>query len=164
MVNYSGKGYRPSGQTSQVLDSVVSGTTPPPFGSPSPRGEEFLRDSPTAEKLFAFDEATRGEGRVNVTPVFGLESFVEGNENPTSFFHQEIGEYQVMGQLWNSYIVLQSQDALYYIDQHALAERIAFEEMKREENLNSEALLQPLKFEITQIPNLSEKIEELNQL
>jgi DNA mismatch repair ATPase MutL len=66
--------------------------------------------------------------------------------------------------LWNSYIVLQSQDALYYIDQHALAERISFETMKKEQNLKSELLLQPLKFEITQIPNLETKIEELNQL
>ncbi|MDR0370103.1 MAG: hypothetical protein LBH96_06525 [Candidatus Peribacteria bacterium] len=66
--------------------------------------------------------------------------------------------------MWNSYIVLQSQDALYYIDQHALAERISFETMKKEQNLKSELLLQPLKFEITQIPNLETKIEELNQL
>jgi hypothetical protein len=36
--------------------------------------------------------------------------------------------------------------------------------MKKEQNLNSEPLLQPLKYEITNVPNLSEKIEELNQL
>jgi hypothetical protein len=36
--------------------------------------------------------------------------------------------------------------------------------MKKETNLTSELLLQPLKFDITQIANLSEKIEELNQL
>jgi DNA mismatch repair ATPase MutL len=70
----------------------------------------------------------------------------------------------VLGQLWNSYIVLQSQDAVYYVDQHALAERIAYETMKKEQNLTAEVLLQPLKFEITQIPNLEGKIKELNQL
>jgi hypothetical protein len=36
--------------------------------------------------------------------------------------------------------------------------------MKKEENLNPEPLLQPLKYEITNIPNLPEKVEELNQL
>jgi hypothetical protein len=36
--------------------------------------------------------------------------------------------------------------------------------MKKEQNLNPEVLLQPLKYEITNIPNLPEKIEELNQL
>ncbi|GHV28583.1 hypothetical protein FACS1894176_11170 [Bacteroidia bacterium] len=70
----------------------------------------------------------------------------------------------MLGQLRNSYIVLQSQEALYYIDQHALAERIAYETMKKETDLRGEVLLQPLKFEITQIANLAEKIEELNQL
>jgi hypothetical protein len=36
--------------------------------------------------------------------------------------------------------------------------------MKKEQNLTQESLLQPLKYEITNVPNLSEKIEELNQL
>ena len=35
---------------------------------------------------------------------------------------------------------------------------------KIEKDLSSEPLLQPLKFEITQVANLEEKIEELNQL
>ncbi|GHV23518.1 hypothetical protein FACS189428_7120 [Clostridia bacterium] len=45
-----------------------------------------------------------------------------------------------------------------------MAERIAYETMKKETDLRGEVLLQPLKFEITQIANLAEKIEELNQL
>jgi hypothetical protein len=36
--------------------------------------------------------------------------------------------------------------------------------MKKEQDLNPEPLLQPLKYEITNVPNLPEKIEELNQL
>jgi hypothetical protein len=36
--------------------------------------------------------------------------------------------------------------------------------MKKEQNLNPELLLQPLKYEITNVPNLQEKIKELNQL
>jgi DNA mismatch repair ATPase MutL len=78
-----------------------------------------------------------------------------------------VGTYQIIGQLRNSYIVLQSQEAFYYIDQHALAERIAYETMKSldvSKGHSGEILLQPLKFEITHIPNLPEKIEELNQL
>jgi hypothetical protein len=45
-----------------------------------------------------------------------------------------------------------------------LAERISFEKMKLSQDHSPETLLQPLKFEITQIPNLEEKIEELNGL
>jgi hypothetical protein len=62
------------------------------------------------------------------------------------------------------YIALQADTALYLIDQHALAERIAFEKMKTSQDLTSESLLQPLKFEVTQIVHLEQKIEELNQL
>lgn len=44
--------------------------------------------------------------------------------------NEEIGDYKVIGQLRNMYILLESKDALYYIDQHALAERILFEKIK----------------------------------
>lgn len=100
-----------------------------------------------------------GEGQISQ-----FSSFDEGQQQEQFYFHADIGEYQILGQAWNSYIVLQADTAIYWIDQHALAERIAFEKMKKSENLNPENLLQPLKFEITQIPNLEEKIEELNQL
>jgi len=40
-------------------------------------------------------------------------------------------QYTVLGQLWNMYIILQAEDGLYLIDQHALAERIAFEKLKK---------------------------------
>lgn len=62
------------------------------------------------------------------------------------------------------YIALQADTALYLIDQHALAERIAFEKMKISQELAPETLLQPLKFEVSQIAGLEGKIEELNQL
>jgi DNA mismatch repair protein MutL len=43
---------------------------------------------------------------------------------------KEIGEYKIIGQIWNVYIIVESTDAIYYIDQHALAERILFEKIK----------------------------------
>ena len=39
-------------------------------------------------------------------------------------------EVQVVGQLRQSYILAESTTGMYLIDQHALAERIAFETMK----------------------------------
>ena len=48
-------------------------------------------------------------------------------EEAKIYSNSSIWDYQIVWQLWNSYIVLQSNDAIYYIDQHALAERIAFE-------------------------------------
>lgn len=81
---------------------------------------------------------------------------------------KEIGEYKVIGQLWNSYIILESVDALYYIDQHALAERILFEKIraipKQADWSDSEILLQPIIIEIASIPNLDQKLDEINAL
>lgn len=147
--NYQSKTYCPSEQNSQVLDQVISSFW-----------ENLSSSTPKAEQLFSFDQATAS----GVKSLVGLHTLVEENGNPTAFFHPEVGEYWVLWQLWNSYIILQSQDAIYYVDQHALAERLAFESMKKEQSLNSEVLLQPLKFHITQVPHLEEKIEELNSL
>lgn len=98
------------------------------------------------------------------TGISQLGSFDQAEQQEQSYFHQDLGTYQILGQLWNAYIALQADTALYLIDQHALAERIAFEKMKRSQDHSPENLLQPLKFEVSQILNLSEKIEELNQL
>jgi len=85
-------------------------------------------------------------------------------EEAKIYSNSSIWDYQIVWQLWNSYIVLQSNDAIYYIDQHALAERIAFENMKKTTNLKKELLLQPVKFNVTDIPDLQEKIAQLNEL
>jgi DNA mismatch repair protein MutL len=131
--------------------SQGSSFAPTTTGTPSPH-------LPSVEQLFEQSEISPSK----VSQIFGLESL--NREQAQSFFHSEIGTYQIIGQLRNSYIVLQSSEALYYIDQHALAERIAYETMKKEQKLTAEILLQPLKFEITRIPNLPDKIAELNQL
>jgi len=142
-------------QSSAVLDQIVSDSweiqqTPPP----------------TSEQVKLFDEAIKTTNITNnsTQSLFWLDSLQNERNEWNRFFNKEIWEYKIIWQIWNSYIVIESQDALYYIDQHALAERIAFETMKKEENLNPEPLLQPLKYEITNVPNLPEKIEELNQL
>lgn len=106
----------------------------------------------------------------------GIWTFGSEGDSPivNEIFHNnEIWTYQIVGQLWNSYIILQANDALYYVDQHALAERIAFEKMKKTyqvENkddtswLQPEPLLNPIKYEVSNLPNLEEKINELNTL
>lgn len=141
-------------ENSELLDQIVSNFW-----------ENQQTNSPTSEQVKLFDEAIKNSNITNsaTQSLFWLNSLNEWSE-PHRFFNEEIWEYKIIWQLWNSYIIIESQDALYYIDQHALAERIAFETMKKEQNLNPEPLLQPLKYEITNIPNLPEKIEELNQI
>lgn len=82
--------------------------------------------------------------------------------------NEMIGEHKIIGQLWDSYIIVQGDDGIYYVDQHALAERIAFEKMKKdltlESNLKPDILLQPLLLEIPQRADIDEKIRQINEL
>jgi DNA mismatch repair protein MutL len=73
--------------------------------------------------------------------------------------------YHIVGQLWDSYIVLQSSDGLYYIDQHALAERILFEQLKKKlisDKLKPTPLLQPITFQVGRDQIIEDKIEKIN--
>jgi len=79
----------------------------------------------------------------------------------------QLGHYHIVWQLWDMYIVVQGQDSLYYIDQHALAERIVFEKLRKAakgEQLIPEPLLQPIILEIAQRADLEEKFEQLKKL
>ena len=152
---YYNQNYWIKKDNSELLDKIVTDF-----------GDNQQLNSPTSEQVKLFDEAikTTNITNNNTQSLFWLNSITNEWIEPNRFFNEEIWEYKIIWQIRNSYIVIESIDALYYIDQHALAERIAFETMKKEQNLNPEALLQPLKYEITNVPNLPEKIEELNNL
>lgn len=81
--------------------------------------------------------------------------------------NNQLGHYHIVWQLWDMYIVVQGQESLYYIDQHALAERIAFEKLRKAakiEQLIPESLLQPIVLEVAQRADLEEKFEQLKSL
>jgi DNA mismatch repair ATPase MutL len=71
-----------------------------------------------------------GETKTFMTQASVTQATMFSSNEQEQLRDKEIGEYKVIGQLWNSYILLESVDALYYIDQHALAERILFEKIK----------------------------------
>ena len=96
-----------------------------------------------------------------VSSPSSLFSASDDQEN-TALWH-----YHIVGQLWDMYIVIQWEEHVYYIDQHALAERIAFEKLKkeaREQHLVSEPLLQPLTFVLAQRPDFDTKFATLQTL
>ncbi len=115
-----------------------------------------------------------------VSSMFGVQDFgnlIQPSVTQATMFvpsqqeqlrDEEIGDYKVVGQLWNSYIILESADALYYIDQHALAERILFEKIKISAKIadapSSEILLQPITIQVASIPDLDQKLDEINIL
>lgn len=108
-----------------------------------------------------------GENQIAMTQATVTQATMFSSNEQEQLRDKEIGEYKVIGQLWNAYILLESSDALYYIDQHALAERILFEKIKavpKADWASSEILLQPIIIEIASIPNLDQKLDEINAL
>jgi DNA mismatch repair protein MutL len=53
---------------------------------------------------------------------------------------------RILGQLRDMYILLEDNDFFYFVDQHALAERIAYERMKiyDSSHVTTHTLLQPV--------------------
>lgn len=75
--------------------------------------------------------------------------------------------YKVVGQIRDSYIIVQHEQGLRYIDQHALAERIAFEKLKKniaDREYSPTTLLAPLSIQIPHHIDSSLVCEYLNDL
>jgi DNA mismatch repair ATPase MutL len=59
-----------------------------------------------------------------------VTSRVAGEQTVSLVMEQE--SVQIVGQMRDSYIVLEGVSGVYRVDQHALAERITFEKMRKE--------------------------------
>jgi DNA mismatch repair protein MutL len=72
----------------------------------------------------------------------------------------------VRGQLWDMYLILESHDQLYLVDQHAFAERIAYEKMKylyhRDKN-KKEVVVNPVVIELARHIDQT-RLDELDEL
>lgn len=93
----------------------------------------------------------------SLTPLFSPDtnnlSFKESFSHVQEKIPSETGLRggKIIGQLRDSYIILQHNTGIQYIDQHALAERIAFEKMKKEitdGQYSSSTLLHPISIQI----------------
>jgi DNA mismatch repair protein MutL len=89
--------------------------------------------------------------------------FEEGEEKPM------IGAWRLIGQIHNSYLLIEAPSAVLIIDQHAAAERILYERFKKEfasSNIKSQKLLLPLTLELShrEIEILNQSLEFLKNL
>ncbi|UFX82588.1 DNA mismatch repair endonuclease MutL [Candidatus Absconditicoccus praedator] len=92
--------------------------------------------------------------------VYSKPNIIENQEN-------NIGDMKVIGQIWDSYIIVQLENELYLVDQHAVAERITFEKMKndmQENKLNPEIIMHPISIDIPQNLDIHPQIEKLNNI
>jgi len=57
---------------------------------------------------------------------------------------EELPEFRVVGEAFNTYILIEMENALYMIDKHAAHERMNFEALKKSTVIHSQALLSPV--------------------
>jgi DNA mismatch repair protein MutL len=101
--------------------------------------------------LYDVAASTRKESRFEVCskPSDKVE-FAESTPDAKSLF---FGELEVIGRLWLEYLLCQRESEFYIIDQHAAAERIAFEKLKKDyyydRRIPSQMLLLPQQVEFS---------------
>ena len=127
-----------SGQRKERIQQAMSGF----FSKPA---------SAQHQRKFSFSNAGRGESLPQMpqssaaTALPDMPTFENSENLETLHSNQYL-------QVHNSYILLQSEDGFVVVDQHALHERILYEQMcrwLREGNLPSQRLLMPHSFEVT---------------
>ena len=83
-------------------------------------------------------------------PIFPVEKQIEimVEKQKESFF----SNYKIIGQIFKTYWVIEQENSLYMIDQHAAHERILFEQLMnglKKEKISSQRLLVPLMIQLT---------------
>ncbi|MCD6292864.1 MAG: DNA mismatch repair endonuclease MutL [Deltaproteobacteria bacterium] len=88
--------------------------------------------------FFSFSPTTSANSR----------DILPGMQNPASGFFSAM---TIVGSLWNAYIVLQSEDRCFMLDQHAAHERVIFEDLKSKQLDGglAQRLLLPVQVECT---------------
>ncbi|MCD6175612.1 MAG: DNA mismatch repair endonuclease MutL [Planctomycetes bacterium] len=100
------------------------------------------------QRKFSFSNTKRGEP----LPQTAQSSAATALPDMPAFEQSESWHSKQFLQVHDSYILLQSEDGFVVVDQHALHERILYEQMcrrLREGNLPSQRLLMPHSFEVT---------------
>lgn len=59
-------------------------------------------------------------------------SITEPQQEIDNIFTNEEKDYSIIGQLKNSFLIIENQQTVYFVDQHALHERILYENFKKE--------------------------------
>ena len=112
--------------------------------------EDFFKKPAAAQQTFSFPRSSHSSGghvsaRASEKPITSLPEFSSQPQTDNWVAREFL-------QVHHSYILLQSDEGFAVIDQHALHERILYEQMTRrlrEGNLAGQRLLMPHSFEVT---------------
>lgn len=65
-------------------------------------------------------------------------------ETLDSKLEEETVQFTLIGEIFKTYIVVQKEQSVFFIDKHAAHERIVYEKLKREKTLDSQLLVSPV--------------------
>jgi len=114
---------------------------PPPLTAQPPPEPQLIE--PALRNIIPRHESVRGEGPPKPLEAGPAETAI----NATNSSHQ----FQIIGILNKLYVLMENQDGLVLVDQHAAHERILFEELRRrmeEQGVPSQRLLLAQTFEL----------------
>ncbi|WP_419727379.1 DNA mismatch repair endonuclease MutL [Terrisporobacter petrolearius] len=120
----------------------------------SKKGEYFIDGNIDLSKSFTFGELeylSNVDNKSNDVEIIKEENPIK-NENRFS-----ITDFRVVGSILNTYIVLEKNDSMYLLDQHAAHEKVLYEEyMKKFKNhkIDMQMLLDPIVVEISNVDML----------
>lgn len=121
-------------------------------------GEYFIDGVVDVSKSFTFDELE------NLSKVDNKNDYVEDIIEESTIKSENrfsITDFRVIGSILNTYIVLEKNNSMYLLDQHAAHEKVLYEEyMKKFKNhkIDMQMLLDPIVLEISNIDML--KVEK----
>lgn len=123
------------------------------FNSSSNAEENIQTDRNTAI------EENLEEIKTEVGKIDSFDNILEEKESPKLENIKEVSQtkepiyYKYVGQVFDTYIIIQIEEKMYIIDQHAAHERLLYEQIKANyfsKNSNSQILLLPILVELTQ--------------
>ena len=126
--------------------------------------EEFSLKFPKAPDKKEAPRASEEKGaNAQISMLFGEEKHakIEKTPTPVAEFREAstktkpqaiVPDYKIIGELYNSYVIVETGDIAYIIDKHAAHERIIFEDLKAKlsnEAPSSQMLLFPIEIKLT---------------
>ena len=120
------------------------------------KGEFFIDGAIDISKSFTFDELEDLNKKDSVNIDSQQEEVIISNNNRFS-----MNDFRVVGSILNTYIVLEKNNSMYLLDQHAAHEKVLYEqymEKFKKHNIDMQMLLDPIIIEVSNIDML--KIEK----